>query len=280
MTTYSQTWPIFNWLRKKFKIEKPVTAPACHYNPDDITWDDWEEITKEQTKLGYFLTETLPDFINMVVDVIKKPKHVIRSWLVNGFIERSNVLQTKLPFGQYYEIDYRMLHANFETLVTFVESELAWGEFSWNNESVKYKNYTKNPFKQWRCPEAGLDKLKWEMELKYTSDYFPRVADNDLLGKPTPQAESAREKWILYHWWKNSYSEMSDPHERWHKFNDEMRKKYNESFISLCDSHRTKEEKEYGAELFKKAQIEEIRVESEIDEMLIRLMKIRRTMWT
>lgn len=100
-------------------------------------------------------------------------------------------------------------------------------------------------FRRGRCKEAGLDHLDWAASLTYGRDMG--VGRNDpLYGTPTPQAECAKTTKELYDWWES---------------------RANRELPYLC------EDPQKGLKL-------EEKYDREDDRMLLKLIKIRRQLWT
>ena len=85
----------------------------------------------------------------------------------------------------------------FDELVNFVEVELAWKNVAWDEEARKKYN---TPFyavgwfrwRTWRCPESGLDYLKWSQSLMLDESWGIPTDHKDY-GQPTRQAQNAKE---------------------------------------------------------------------------------------
>jgi hypothetical protein len=165
--------------------------------PFALEWDEWDEWKQEQIKkrpIRYWLAEKglskLQSFFSFPFYIYREIKYYVR----NRWIDKTHYLQTGLKPGYYYEFDDRILHALFNELVIFVETEYA-GMAQWNNTDKKYK------IKNGRCSEAGLDYLNWECELKYDSSWGISKEDPEY-GKSPPQALAAQKIKELYVWWK------------------------------------------------------------------------------
>ncbi len=232
-----------NWIRGE---EKPF---ALEWKK----WDEWKESQKKKRPLRFWLSDTFLDkvqnFIYFPYDIYREIKHYIR----NRWIDKTHYIKTGLEPGKYHEIDTRILCGLFTELVDYVEIELA--HLSKWNSSKEYK------FKSGRCVEAGLDYLDWAMSLTYGTD-FNYEKSHKLYNEPTPQAKSSTEILELYNWWKNR-DKRPDSHEEsgWDKFYESDNKK----------------EKEKA---FKKLNKLEKKYEKEDEDMLIRLIKIRKHLWT
>lgn len=216
-------------------------------------WDDWKNEQKNKRPWRFWLSDTvlqkIQDFIYFPYDIYNEARHYIR----NRWLDKTHYIKTGLKPGGYYEIDTKILNGLFNELVDFVEIECANLSF-WDKEK-KYK------IKNGRSVEAGLDYLNWAMRLTYGSD-FGYEKTHKLYGEPVPQAKAAKEIFELYNWWKNR-DNRPDAHEEsgWSKYYESDNKK----------------EKEKA---FKKLNKLEAKYDKEDDEMLIRLIKIRRNLWT
>ncbi len=160
------------YLRSKVGIESPYALSMEE-------WEDWRFGYKFEHPVMYWVTESALDGIH---DILLFPKDVysnMYSKLHNIFIAKTQYLQTRLKRCQYYEIDYRMLHANFETLVDFVEVEKG-GRWGWSHTKASPR-------------EDGLAYLDWEIKETYNE-----------------QPKDAQEIKELYLWWKDEYAFRPD----------------------------------------------------------------------
>lgn len=263
----------FVWLRKKLKVDKPTALPFGQ-------WDVWENKYKKSRPVAYFLTETLPDWLELPARWIVDPIDDAIYYLRRRFIYRSHYLHTGLKPGRYYDLDTRFLHGMFNSLVDYVEEEKAWANVRWDDEEQQ-KNYhvpwwVKNWYfrwSPWRCQQAGIDHLHWEMGLD----------DNG----GASQADAAYEIYILYIWWKEIRSKRNIDEDAWKQsglkdFYDRMDVKYGEHKWGMFSStnNLTSSEKQEYSHLQQITQKLEESWQEEDDQMLGRLVKIRRSMWT
>ena len=220
-----------------------IRSWAGYAKPEAATWEEWEEWrhkVETEHKFANWLTE---EFLDTVQDVVMFPYDVwdsIRIYIRNRFIDRLHLLDTKLPRGEYRDFDTRLLHAAFEGLVDFIECEKAWMAVVFDKEKAKqygYPTWSRTRWlrlKSYRCAEAGIDHLKWEMEL----------------GEASPlQAEAAKEQYELYNWWKNVRSARPDP--------------YKDESVDYKTINAIEEQ-----------------YEEEDRQMFVRLVNIRRSLWT
>lgn len=252
----------------KLKIDKP-TALQWH------EWKEWHVRTRTENPLGYWLYETVPDFFRDVTRSVTRPLNDLRFGIRVRLLDRYHMIDTKLKPG-YHECDTRMLHGMFSILVDFVEVEKAWVHVVFDKEAQKRYNHPWwslgwTRFKSFRNPAAGLEHLKWEMTLD-----DPNLSETD---RSPEQAHSARETWELYHWWKNVRPARPDPYDAggWTEYCDARRAAGHD----LLDTRPTSDEDErWCREALDRTHKIEEEQHREDEEMLIRLIKIRRSMWT
>lgn len=112
-----------------------------------------------------------------------------------------------------------------------------------------------------RCAEAGIAHLEWQCSLTFGKDDFIEKGDPNW-NKPTPQAKSARKILELYRWWE---ARESRP--------DPMKES---GWSEVCENPESKAKKK----AFEKLQAIEEFYEQEDEKMLIRLIRLRKHLWT
>ena len=274
---YNSSAP-FSWLRKKvFKIDKPVALGWGQ-------WSKWEEKIKEEKPVGYFFTETLPDWLEWIpehsIDYVDK----VRYYFINR-TEGSHRLDSTLKKGQYHEFSERILYSLFDSYIDFVEIEEAHMHvvFSSKEDRAKYNMPLWNKYRilrwfgRWRCPQAAVDHLKWEMTLDVPDPNDPHWQSNPY------QAEKAREKMALYTWWKHVRPTRGEAWEvsGFQAFWDKMEAKYGHDWLGLGSTSKmtAAEHRTYDKLQEDKEKLEEDWYQED-NEMMIRLIKIRRDLWT
>lgn len=252
-------------------------------------WNDWHKTAKKSHPIRYWIAEEALDavqnFIWWPVDKIYSIKYYIN----NRWVSKTHALTSNLKRGQWHEFETRLLHSMFDELVNYVEIEEAWSNVAWDKEArEKYRP----PFyawgwlrwRTWRSAEAGLDKLKWASTL--TNEEWLEE-DKKHLAEPTHQAKTAKELLFLYDWWKNVYPNRLDPHEAsgWTEWCERRRAKIKEQdpdsdrmFLDL--ENETEDEKSESRRILDLTYKIEEEQHQEDEEMMIRLIKIRRGMWT
>lgn len=277
MNRHYQSTTLFTWLRKKvFKIKKPYALPLSD-------WDGWDKQNKSEHPIGHFFTETLPDALEWIpehsIDYIDNVRYYIVNWL-----NHSNRLDSTLKKGKYHEFSERVLYSLFDSYADFIEIEEAHMHVIFANIEKKekynmpwWRKYRILRWNVWRCPEAGIDHLKWEMALDIPDPNDPHAQANP------HQAISAREKMALYTWWRHIRPTRG---ESWEisgvrAFNAKMRAKYGKDWHSLgVKSYMTAaEERTYDKLHRDQEDLEEFWFKED-EEMMVRLIRIRRDLWT
>jgi hypothetical protein len=224
-------------------------------------WKKWHKEAKEKHPLRYWMAEKLLKKLQNIVYLPSDIYNSIKNYIDNRFITKTHCLKTGLKPGKYYELDDRILYALFNELTEFVEIETA------HMFSHALKNKGKYKFKKRRCPQAGIDYLKWAS----------RIKENN---KPTLQAVHARAILRLYNWWKKRPN-RPDPIQAsgWDKFCET----HKEEDLGFFPEHPVVDDlnsyKERRKILRKVIQIEE-KYEKEDTKMLIELIQIRKSLWT
>lgn len=270
---YQDTW-LFNWLRQRvFRIEKPRALPWGG-------WTKWENELKTTRPVAYFLTETLPDWLEKPAQWSVDPLYEVAYYLRNRFLRQTHMVHTGLEPGSWHEYETRILHGMFTELVDFIEVEQAWHTCMWDDEARKkyqmpwWRQNWLFYWREWRCAEAGIDYLKWCMTLD-----DPALPVHE---RNTSQAEHAREALTLYTWWKHIRPTRQD---EWAEagfveFNNRMAAKYGKMEFDPNDKLLTPAERREKSTIFDRVhEIEEARYQED-EEMMIRLIKIRRGLWT
>ena len=249
-----------------------TTKPTCGTTDE---WNTWEKLAASK-KIRYWLAEEgldyLQNFIYWPINSIKS----LRSYIHNRWITKSHALTSNLKRGEWHELDTRLLHAIFDELVNFVEIDQAWMQVVFSDDDRKkyktpwYRTYMR--LGVWRCAEAGIAHLDWAAQLTYDEDWLDKSSPE--YGQPTPQALAAQEILALYKWWKeerpkrpepmvasgwSDYCDVSPEHDNNNLTEEDIKRPFD--ILNLCDKMEKEQDEEDTA-------------------MLIRLVKIRRSLWT
>lgn len=209
------------------------------------------------------MKDFIENYINFPLYMLKTYLKDIERWIAHRTYDKCHVVKTDLKPG-YYDIDTRMLHSNFTLLVDFVEIDKASLQYFFTSHErtkkfgsrVNFNNLTKAQKK-----ELGLQYLDWEINTD--EPFFPEI-----------QRDSAKETKELYLWWTDVRPSRIDPYD---KYKEELNK-FGESIYKLTVKD-IKKAKKVNA-IFKKIGKLEEQYDKEDETMLIRLMKVRRSLWT
>jgi hypothetical protein len=248
-------------------------------------WKEWKQEAKARHPVRYWLADEGLDYLQTVVFYIPDKLYALKYYVNNRFVTRTHALTAHprdIAPGAWCDVGNRFLPCLFNELRDFVEVELAWWNIAWSNpkERAKYNA----PFwatgwfrwRTWRCPESGLDNLAWQMTL--TNEEF-LDDDKKHLAEPTYQATKAQEILELYKWWTEVYPNRPDPYDAggWSAY-CEQRRQNGEDLLDFED--RTEEEREQTRQSLDATQAIEDKYNQEDEEMMIRLIRIRQSLWT
>jgi hypothetical protein len=129
----------------------------------------------------------------------------------------------------------------------------------------------------WRCPEAGMEYLKWASNL--TNEEFLEEGEKHK-AEPTYQAKAAKEIIELYTWWTTVYRNRPDPHDvsGWTAYCEASRAENGGSL--RWSSDKSPELRKMSDRAHKALRKIEANYSKEEEQMMIRLIKIRESLWT
>jgi hypothetical protein len=252
-------------------------------------WRQWKKEAKAAHPFRYWLVESAMDRVEDVVKWPSKTWDDISSYINNRWVTQSHTLQSHtLAKGQWWDLDSRILHCMFDSLVDFVEIETAWKHVACSQEAAaKYSPpWWRTRFfrwRNWRSPEAGISHLSWEAELVYGDGDGVR-SDDPLYGTPTTQALSAQETLTLYHWWKDVRPLRPDPDQEsgWAQLLEQRRAARGNELYSILDDFedRTPHDQEESSRRITLSHDIERKYHDEDTNMLVRLVRLRQSLWT
>jgi hypothetical protein len=251
-------------------------------------WDEWTTHAKMKHSFRYWLAEealdAIQDFVTWPVRKIYDAKYYIN----NRWVTRTHALtahRNDIRPGHWCDVGNRFLPCLFNELVDFVEIEQAWSHIAWGNKADRAKY---NPpfwatgwfrWRTWRSPEAGADHLKWAMSLVAGENWGYKEGEKGF-GEPTHQALAAKEIYDLYTWWKEVYPNRPDPYDAsgWTEYCEASRIA-NGGKLSLGGdkSPELKKKSDQAHKLLRKIEAAYLK---EDEQMMIRLIKIRDSLWT
>lgn len=219
------------------------------------TMEEWNDFDKNQ-KQHFRTQEVIEDVLKTIQNICMFPFDVYYSaevYIRNRFIDKLHILQTKLEPGEYYEYETRLLHGMFDSFVLFIEEAQTIENLNWE---LTLRN-----------------KYEWlpEEEAKLQPDY----------GAPCQQAIKAQEKLALYTWWKVTRPARVDGYEAsgFAKWSEENKKADDNVFSLFVDDGDTVKAETRQALSKKWHDIDDEHIQED-EDMMIRLIKIRCTLWT
>lgn len=219
-------------------------------------WEEWGKKSKGKRPVRHFIAEELLDQVQNIVNFPRDIWRGVKNYWDNRFVTKTHCLKTGLKPGCFHELDERILHGLFNELVEFVEFDLAHAN-AWGENKGRFK------FKGGRSPEAGIDHLEWASALKFGKEEGFKKGDPEW-GKPTPQAKAATVMLQLYRWWKEERPSRLEPMDA-------------SGWSSVCEGDASEKAKKVA---FKRLQELEESYDREDEKMLVRLIKIRKSLWT
>jgi hypothetical protein len=275
MKNYWSCTKFADWVRGKPKLIAGTSEQ----------WDEWREEAERYHPVRYWIAEEALDAIQGFFLYIPERLNDVRYYINNRWISKSHALTAHprdIRPGSWSDVGNRFLPCLFNELVNFVEVEQAWHYVMWNDEEQKKYNvpwYRSGwlRWRTWRSPEAGMAYLKWASTL--TNEEF---LDDDKKHEavPTYQAKAAKEIIELYTWWTTTYRNRPEPMEAsgWTAYCEAAR---------MANGGRLSFGKDKSPELAEMSKVAldklhkmEEEYEAEDEAMMIRLIKIRQSLWT
>jgi len=248
-------------------------------------WNEWYKTAGAAHPVRYWIAEEALDAIQNFFCYPGDKLNDIRYYINNRWVSKAHALTAHprdIKPGSWCDVGNRFLPCLFKELVDFVEIEQAWHYVMWNDEERKKFNvpwYRSGwlRWRTWRCPEAGLAYLDWASTL--TNEEFLDEGEKHL-AEPTYQATAAKEIIELYNWWTTVYRNRPDPYEAsgWTAYCEKSREA-NGGKLSWSGD-KTPELAEMSKTALDKLHKIEADYEAEDEAMMIRLIKIRQSLWT
>ena len=268
-STYWTCSKFADWLRGTAKPEAETSKG----------WADWKRQAKTAHPIRYWIADEALDFAQDIWMWVPDRINDVRYYINNRWVTRTHSLTAHprdIKPGQWQDVGNRFLPCLMNELVDFVEIEQAWHHCLWDEETRKKYSYPwwRRWYRQWRCPEAGIDYLKWASGL--TNKEYMEEGETE---EPTHQAKAAQEILEIYRWWKEIRPNRPDPYvvSGWHDICDRRRRDYPDEILP---EERTKQEKAETKKSLDKLHKLELQYEQEDEAMMIRLIKVRQSLWT
>jgi hypothetical protein len=255
-------------------------------------WHKWNKQAKKSHPFRYWLAEEGLDIIQKTIFYPVDKLYALKYYINNRFVTRTHSLTAHardISPGSWCDVGNRFLPCLFNELVDFVEIELAWWHVAWDKDArekfvAPWWAWGWFRWRTWRNPECGLANLDWQRKLVWNEDELLDESD-ERYGKPTSQAIKAQEILDLYTWWTVERPKRVDPHTAsgWSAYCDERRADRDEDgepYGFMGREEKTTEEKERVSKMLDECHKIEQAYETEDEEMMIRLIKVRHGLWT
>jgi hypothetical protein len=276
MKMRSNYWSIgkfADWLRGTPK-------PKCGTSEE---WDAWEATAKAAHPVRWWIAEEGLDYLQTIVCYIPDRLNDVRYYINNRWVSHSHALTAHprdIKPGNWSDVGNRFLPCMFNELVDFVEIEQAWHHCMWSDEAkteyeVPWWRSGWLRWRTWRSPEAGMEYLRWASTLT-NRDFI----EEDVALEPTHQATAAKEIIELYTWWTVTYRNRPDPYEV-------------SGWTAACEAQRLANGGKLSFSTPKDPVLEKTQDKAhkilqkiekdyakEDEAMMIRLIKIRQSLWT
>ena len=213
--------------------------------------------------------------MNKILASLSDKFHNIKAYIHNRWVAKTHCLtasRSDIKKGSWCDVGDRFLPCLFNELVDFVEVEKASHQ-AWSSDKHKYGYSNWKAFLgAWRSPQAGIDYLLWESSL--TDDELTG-SGNSALSK---QALLAKEVLDLYVWWTIKYRARPDSAvaSGWSKFCRD----YPLSSRTLLDWNDDPVTAKKSVDIINAMDAIDKKYADEDEEMMIRLIKIRGSLWT
>jgi hypothetical protein len=244
------------------------------YNPPgSMSSKGWRLFGKEFKEKAPIRHWFKHEFRHAITLPIKWKYDKINYWIRYRTYDRYHIVDTGLK-PDYYDVRTLVLHANFNMLKDFVEVEQAWHTYLWSDEYKNKASWCEKhmPFYRFfypfRRPDLGIKHLEWASTLD-----DPKLPPHE---RCDHQAVAAREISAIYDWWVNQRPARKEIE---HTPYDNQ----GLDGILACfddDFDRTAPDFIAHQKSMDDAGKQEEEWHDEDEQMLIRLIKVRRSLWT
>jgi len=249
-------------------------------------WDEWNKSAKAAHPFRFWLADDGLDALQKTIFFPADKLYDIKYYINNRWVTRTNSLTAHardIKPGEWQDVGHRLLPCIFNGLVDYVEIELAWFHVVWDDAARKKFDspwYATGWFRwrTWRSRAAGLANLEWQCNLTMKEDMGVNP-DHPEYGKPTSQSISAKEIMDLYYWWTETHRNRPDAYKA-SGWSDYCEKSRIANDGKLNFSEKSDDLKKMCTETLDALHKIEKQYEDEDEEMLIRLIKIRSSLWT
>lgn len=240
--------------------------------PGSMTSKGWRLFNKEyeeRAPIRYWFEHT---FKYSTLMPVKWKYEKIHDWIRYRTYDRYHIVDTGLE-PSYYDPTTVILHVNFNILKEFVEVEQAWSKYLWSGEYKETASWCEKhmPFYRrvypFRRPDLGVKHFEWAATLD-----DPALPPHE---RCDHQAVAAREILVLYKWWVEDRPARKEIE---HVSHDDQ----GLGMMSSLDDDFDREAPDFKAHVasMDAASKQEEDWNTEDEEMLVRLIRIRRSLWT
>jgi len=245
------------YFQKLFKLPSPVDlgmSKSANAMPSrlfcqagDVCWEDYYDKVKQDYPVRYFLSSTMPELFISAWRKIYFPIKSLVYWVKYHTVCKRHLLDLRQPTTNTYD-DYRYGWRDTDTLMLFALFNLL-------------NTFVNKEFKNFVCPseEECNDPMFGEANRDQRNAYFEIVA--------------------LHNWWnvdrKNDLKEFdailkecSGEKRKWDKDDAEW------------DDTDCQEFKNAVRQMYHKVDVKEMEMMAKEEEMLVRLIKVRRWLWS
>jgi len=259
-------------MNKAKKVLRCIKSWMKYNPPGSMTSKGWrlfENEYKEKAPVRFWIMNS---FKFRWIMPIKWKYDRVTDWIRYRTYDQYHKIDTGLKPG-YYDVDTLMLHVNFNMLKDFVEVEQAWSRYIWSDERKENASWCEKHmpfyrrFYKFRRPDLGIKHLEWAATLD-----DPKLPPHE---RCDHQAVHARETMALYKWWVEERSARKEiEYPEYDKQGLGTMGSLDDDFDRGADDYKV-----YVSAIDAGSKQKED-WDNEDEEMLIRLMKIRRGLWT
>ena len=250
-------------------------------------WDEWNEKAKSDHPFRFWLADDVLDIMQKIICSPVNLLYDIKYYINNRWVTRTHALTAHprdIRPGSWSDVGNRFLPCLFNELVDFVEIEQAWHHCLWSDDAktkfnVPWWRSGWLRWRTWRNAEAGMEYLTWASTLTIGEDMGAEPGSKGF-GEPTYQAKAAKEIIELYTWWTVTYRNRPDPYEAsgWTAACEAQREAHGGRLsFSAPKDPVLKKAQDKSHKLLRKIEAD---YEKEDEAMMIRLIKIRQSLWT
>ncbi len=234
--------------------------------PDAASMEEWEvwNNNAKKSKLKWFFADTIPSWFSVTFSYRYTN---FTSKLKSKYIRKHNLIRiNSLKDDEWYNTDTRMMHGMFGLLVDFVELEKAHMQVIFSEEDAPRYMRKAN----YRNGDLGLKYLDWEISL----------------GKEggMNQSKNAKQIKALYLWWKYERPLRTELMDVKGSMGISTNEFYSDTYDDAISFTALGRKIDKNPELYKDVNEAynnaEKKYEKEDEQMLTKLIKIRKSLWT